>query len=435
MAHIPEDKTFDSSLKLLKDGYQFISKKRAELGTDIFQTRIMLKKTICMNGKDAAEIFYDSSKFKRKGAAPKRIQETLLGEKGIQTLDNSTHRIRKEVFMELMSPQNLSEFLKITGEFWETYLTKWQNKKKITLFDEVKQLLFESACHWSGVPIQHNELKTRSKEMSDMVYSFGAVGPRHWKGRRARERSEEWIVNVIKQIRHGKLTARKETAAYKIAFHKEGDGSLMNLDIAAVELINVLRPITAIATYITFIAHALHKNPHYQKKIADGVPDMDEMFVQEVRRLYPFTPLVAAIVRETFTWKNYIFPKGRLVLLDIYGMLHDSKLWNHPHEFYPERFVNWEGDPYTLIPQGGGEYLSGHRCAGEWLTIQCTKQALNFLTSRMLYTVPKQDLSINLSRMPTFPESGFVMEDVEKIDAEFWNKKEVDSLKKSRELN
>ena len=38
MTTIPKDKNFDSSLILLRDGYEFIQKKRQKLGTDIFRT-------------------------------------------------------------------------------------------------------------------------------------------------------------------------------------------------------------------------------------------------------------------------------------------------------------------------------------------------------------------------------------------------------------
>ena len=124
------------------------------------------------------------------------------------------------------------------------------------------------------------------------------------------------------------------------------------------------------------------------------------MLVQEVRRFYPFTPMVGAIVRKEFEWKGYTFKRGRLVLLDIYGMLHDPELWQHPQEFNPERFINWDGNPFTLIPQGGGE------------------QAVDFLTNRMTYEVPDQDLTFSLSRMPTLPRSGFMISKIKKLPYE-----------------
>ncbi|SIE95158.1 Fatty-acid peroxygenase [Mycobacteroides abscessus subsp. abscessus] len=74
------------------------------------------------------------------------------------------------------------------------------------------------------------------------------------------------------------------------------------------------------------------------------------MFVQEVRRFYPFGPFLGAIVRKDFIWNEAEFKEGMLVLLDIYGTNHDPLLWEEPYEFRPERFGNWDGSLFDLIP-------------------------------------------------------------------------------------
>jgi fatty-acid peroxygenase len=152
---------------------------------------------------------------------------------------------------------------------------------------------------------------------------------------------------------------------------------------------------------------ALHANPQYRKKVQDEM--YARMFVHEVRRFYPFFPAVAARVRENFAWQGYIFPKGVRVLLDLYGTNHHSDLWDSPDEFRPERFFAWRGDPYTFIPQGGGDHASGHRCPGEWTAIVLMQAATRFLAEHFDYTVPEQDLSIDYARMPARPRSGFVI--------------------------
>ncbi|CAN5746651.1 hypothetical protein BH23CYA1_BH23CYA1_21830 [soil metagenome] len=82
MSQIPTDFAPDSTLALAFNGYQFISQGCQRHQSDVFQTRLLFEKTICLKGADAAHIFYDVEKFTRQGAAPKRAQKTLFGEGG-----------------------------------------------------------------------------------------------------------------------------------------------------------------------------------------------------------------------------------------------------------------------------------------------------------------------------------------------------------------
>ena len=103
MPKIPSDSGLDSTLALALDGYEFISKRCDRYQSNIFQTRLLFQKTICLRGAEAAKVFYDVEKFSRKGVAPKRVQKTLLGEGGVQGIDGEVHRHRKQMFMDLMS--------------------------------------------------------------------------------------------------------------------------------------------------------------------------------------------------------------------------------------------------------------------------------------------------------------------------------------------
>ena len=75
-----------------------------------------------------------------------------------------------------------------------------------------------------------------------------------------------------------------------------------------------------------------------------------------------------------------------------------------------ERFAGGAENGYNLVAQGGGDYANGHRCPGEMVTVEITKATLRLLAAEIAYEVPPQDLDINLARMPTLPNSGFVME-------------------------
>jgi len=212
------------------------------------------------------------------------------------------------------------------------------------------------------------------------------------------------------------------TALHSIATFRDERGECLAPRVAAVELLNVLRPTVAISVYVACVAHALQAHPEARMRIADGEPGYLAAFVQEVRRYYPFFPAVAARVRRDFEWRGLRFATGTRAMLDLYGTNHDPRAWAVPHAFRPERFRGREADPYEFVPQGGGLHGGGHRCPGEWITVALTKVAAEFLATRLRYALPPQDLALDWARLPSLPKSGVVM-DVVRVRArhESWS--------------
>ena len=409
MSTIPQDRAFDSTLALAFDGYKFISQRCQRYQSDIFQTRLLLKKTICFKGEDAAKVFYDPEKFTRKKAAPKRLQKTLFGQGGVQGMDGKPHLHRKQMFMSLMTDEGIQRLADLTREQWSAYAQKWSKQDNVVLFAEARAVFCRASCAWTGVPLTESEVKQRTDDLGAMIDASGAIGFKHWQGRRSRQRAEKWIEEIIEQVRNSQLEVPEDSALYCIANHRNLEGELLDKHTAAVELINILRPTVAIARYVIFAALALHEHPECRQRLQTGETEYSEWFVQEVRRFYPFFPFAAAIVCQDFDWHGYHFSQGTKVLLDLYGTNHDPQLWSNPEAFYPERFCEWDESKFNFIPQGGGDYYTNHRCPGEWITIKLMKVTLNFLTQSLQYSVPKQNLQISLSKMPTAPKSGFII--------------------------
>ena len=409
MQRIPRDKSFDGSFALLSDGYTFVQKRCRRLHTDVFRTRLMLQQTICLRGEAAAELFYDDDCFMRAGAAPARMKKTLVGEGGVQGLDGEAHRHRKAMFMALMSPAEVERLGDLTRQQLLEHAKRWSERGEVVFFDEVMEVLCRAVCAWAGVPLGAADVERRTDDMAAMIDAPASVGLRYAKGRLGRRRAERWAGELVERVRRGGFKASAGSALERVATYREADGSLLSTHDAAVELLNVLRPTVAVARYIAFAALALHQYPACRERLRSGDDRYLELFVHEVRRFYPFFPFVAARTKRTFAWRGYRFPEGVRVLLDLYGTNHDGRIWGRPNEFIPERFYEWDGSPYNFIPQGGGDHLLGHRCAGEWITLSLMKVAVAFLTRSVAYTVPQQDLRIKLSRMPAIPESRFVI--------------------------
>ena len=414
MMPLPKNSRPDSTLATAREPYTFISEECQRFQSDVFEIRLLLQPFICMRGAEAAELFYDTARFKRSGVAPGRVQKTLFGQGGVQGLDGEAHRHRKAMFMSLMTPKRIQQLMQITAEAWHSAAGRWERQGEVVLFYEVRELLCRAVCAWAGVPLAEGEVQQRTDDFGTMIDGVGAVGPRYWRGRRARQRANKWIEEVIDKVRAGELESPENSALAVVAWHRDLGGKLLDKHVAAVELINVLRPVVAVDRYIAFTVLALHEHPEGWARL-EAEADYPELFVQEVRRVYPFFPFVAAQVRHDFEWNGYAFPEGRKVLLDLYGTNHDKRVWEEPETFRPERFRAWNSSAYTFIPQGGGDHFQNHRCAGEWITIALMKGALDFLTQSLRYIVPEQDLSVSLSRLPAVPQSRFIIHEVRRV--------------------
>ena len=412
MSSLPRDKSLDSTLALLSDGYTFIQKRCRRFQSDIFETRLMLRKAICTTGEEAARMFYEPGRFTRRHALPLTALLLLQDKGSVSVQDGKAHRHRKEMFMSLMDPSQIKQLTEHFADAWRARTGKWNGRDEVVLHPEVQEILCRAASTWAGLSLTEPEARQRTREFAAMVDGAGAVGPRNWRGLLLRMRTERWMRKAIAKVRAGTLDVPKGSAAHVIAWHRDLEGQLLDEKVAAVELINVLRPTVAVARFVTFAALALHEHPESRQKLQSAGEDYRELFVQEVRRFYPFFPFIGGRVRETFDWQGYHFPRGTWVLLDLYGTNHDKRIWEEPQAFRPERFQRWDGSAFNFIPQGGGDHFAGHRCAGEWITIALMKKAVQLLTEAMRYDVPQQDLQVNLSKMPTLPKSRFVISNV-----------------------
>lgn len=409
MSSFPHDRGFDSSLEFLSQGYDFISQRCARYQSDVFQTRLALQPVICTLGEEAAAMFYHRDRFTRRGAVPPTVVRLLQDLGSVQTLDGRVHRHRKQMFMSLMESESIQNLADLMAHYWRDRLPKWQQKNEITLHLEAREILCQAGCHWAGIPLTEQETQQRTREFAAMIHGSGSFGLGSLQGLLLRQRTERWARQIITAVRDDNVTVPEGSAVQIIANHRDLNGKLLDTKVAAVELINLLRPMVAIARWITFAALALHNYPQWQSKLPANEGNDLEYFVHEVRRYYPFFPAVAGRVCQEFDWRGEHFREGTIVLLDLYGTNRDARIWGQPDTFQPERFQNWNGSAFNFIPQGGGDYLQGHRCPGEWISIELTKVAVNLLVSAIQYEVPEQNLTIDRTKLPAIPQSRMVL--------------------------
>ncbi|XP_031267203.1 cytochrome P450 81Q32-like [Pistacia vera] len=100
--------------------------------------------------------------------------------------------------------------------------------------------------------------------------------------------------------------------------------------------------------------------------------------INETLRLYPAGPfLLPRQSSEECMVGGYRIPRGTMLLVNMWAIQHDPKIWEDPTEFKPERFEGFEGvrDGFKLMPFGAGR----RSCPGEGLALRMVGLALGSL--------------------------------------------------------
>ena len=401
----------DQTLGFLRDGYAFGARRFDELGTDAFRARLAGLPMLVLRGVEGARFFAEEDRFSRADALPRSVLHSLQDAGSVQTLSGSAHRARKALFLDLLDAPSRARLRALLRDEWESALPQWRRRGTIRLHEEAAGLLTRAVCRWAGLPLDADDARVRTREFLAMLDGAGSFGPRNWWGRTMRLRTERWARELIRHAREDATGDAPSGVVARLLEHRDPGGLALGDEVAAIELINLLRPTVAVGRFIVFAALALHLHPEWAERFRDGDEQHLRGFVQEVRRTAPFFPMLAGRATQELDWHGERIAEGSLVALDIFATHRDPTLWQDPLRFRPERHAG-PSHADALIAQGAGDMATAHRCPGEPLAIELIEEGVRLLTRRTAYDVPPQDLGVNLRRLPTLPRSGFVMSDI-----------------------
>jgi len=397
--------------ELIHQGYNLLRQLREDVDAPVVKAEFLTEDITAIYGEEAARKFYKPENFTREGAMPKPVLKTLFGEDGVQTLDGKEHHHRKNYFMDLMTPDRMEDYRKILDRNLTTELDKQHGE--FELFDLANRVLFNSICEWSGINVDKYDLKTLDKLAHNQISMIsGAVtSPTdHIKGITDRNNSEKWAQDLIKEAREHPVAEEENRALYTFANATGLDGELLPIDVAAVELLNIIRPTVALTVWMALMGHALFAKQDVYDKLKADFDNLQDPFIQEMRRYYPFFPMLPAIAVRDVEINGYQIPKDSWVVLDLYGTNHDERTIASPKQFDIERYIGKAKDisyeeEYEMIAQGGGKFREMHRCAGEWITLHSMRVFSDHLVNKYEFTVPEQDWTIPMDQFPTYPNS------------------------------
>jgi fatty-acid peroxygenase len=409
---VPAEGGFDHTLALLSEGYRFLPDRFERFGADMFTTRLMLRKALCVRGEDAARMFYQPGRFTRRHALPPTTMALLQDFGSVMALDGEAHRKRKAMFMSLVRASGAPAPGGAGAGAVARPVRALGPLPSVVVHQEAELVLCRAVCQWAGIPIMPRRCAPahggvlgddRRRRLGRAAHLEGpAAAPPHRAlgARTDRRRARRAGAAALRQrAERGRAPPRRRRPAHRPQACGGGADQLPAPDRGGGALHR-------------FAVLAMHEHPACRERIAAGDEAYLTMFAEEVRRYYPFLPAIGGRALHDFDWHGMRIAKGTWVLLDLYGTDHHPAIWGDPEVFRPERFERFQSSGFDLIPQGGGDHYAGHRCPGEAATLDLVKSAAKLFATEIAYEVPPQDLSISLRRIPTLPASGMVIEKV-----------------------
>ena len=393
--------SLDLALRLWRQGYDAIPAARGWApGRDAFVTRMLGRRALVVRGEEGARLLYDTGLVGRRKAVPAALADLLFGRGAVHGLDGREHAERKALLMRVLDPDRVDRLVSEAAVVLDRAVEEWPQRGEVVMFDELVRAYGAAVLTWAGTGLSGPEADRTSHELACIVDGFGGAGrayPRAWLARR---RTDTLLRSVIDDARTGR-TAPPERSPVRLLAE-----SSLPLELAAVELGNVLRPTVAVAWLGTFAALALSENPSWAPRLAsDGLAR--EAFAHEVRRFFPFVPALAARLTGDYVGPGARLRRGDRVVLDVPGTNYDPRTFDRPELFAPERFLGQMPGPFAFVPQGGGHPETGHRCPGERATIGLLTETLRVLSGLELTT--RSDVRVDARRIPTRPTDGLVV--------------------------
>jgi cytochrome P450 len=407
---------------MLRDAYGFVE-ERAQKHGPIFRTRILGRPTAVITGADANGRFIDEDDIQRAHAMPAHVESLFGGPGVLPLLDGEAHRARKRVIMAAFTREAIISYLPGLQRLVRTTLEGWAGAGEVTWPAPLKRLAVEAICS-AVIGLPPGPAVDRVIADYDRVLAGFAALPiplpfsAYQRARRALDR----ILAVFRDAIRDHFTDGRDDGLARILAAR--DGAELGVDLIARELHHVVIAGLIVWAWLMRAAVELDAAPALRDRLRedvaklDGAPALDALesvpllrrVSMEVRRLTPVVQVFFGRARRTFTFAGHRVPEGWMVLWGIHSSHIRPELYPDPTRFDPDRFAEGRAEhlrhPLAFVPNGAGDALGGHRCAGYELAPCLLELFLVELLRGYSWSFPEQDRTLDFSQVPPAPRHG-----------------------------
>ena len=385
----------------LKDPISTLSKIVNEYG-DLSHFKMGRLHVYLINNPDYIEkiLIYDQSNFS-KGP---RLQSAkrLLGE-GLVTSEGEFHKSQRKLIQPLFLPKKITSYGPIMTDRALRMIQGWKNGSIVNVHSELMKVTLSIICKSvMDYEMESKQAKDFGKAF-EITKKYGSrlqhplgqildrvpILPKVAQAKRAQNRLNTIVYKLISERRE-KIENDKsfsgEDLLSKLIRVQTDDGSTMTDKQLRDEIITILiagHETTSNALIWTY--YLLSQNPKIEGKVFEEIdavlggnnkdpkppsiadlPKLNyvEKVFREAMRLYPPVWTMGRFVQNDYMLGGYTIPKGASLMFSQFVMHHNSKYYDNPETFDPDRWTEefkMHLPRFSYFPFGGG--IRG--CVGE----------------------------------------------------------------------
>jgi cytochrome P450 len=320
----------------------------------------------------------------------------VLGEKSVLVLDGREHLRQRRLLLPPFQGSALQGFRAIIREVADREVASWTVGERLTMRERMRALTFEviaRAVFGVSEPARIERLRRALLavvEMNAMLFLPTLlrrdVGPWSPWGRAQRRlrAADALLFEEIERRRSEPALAERSDVLSLLLRARDEDGEPMSDTELRDELLTMLLAgHETTATSLSFAFDLLPRHPRVlarlREELSGGEQGYLDAVVTEVLRMRPVLDACERTLTRPRTIGGWDVPAGIRVYPAIAVVHHRDDLYENPHEFRPERFIEGGAESYSWLPFGGGI----RRCIGAALAQAEMAEVIRAIVTRV----------------------------------------------------
>ena len=387
--HLPSRFPGEHLLAFRRDALGFLQRAKRACG-DVAAFRLGPERTVLLTHPDhVRDILVTHHRQFVKGRRGD-VSKQFLGE-GLLNSEGDVHRRQRRLSQPAFHRQRLRAYAEVMTEHSARLSRQWRDGEtldiahammRLTLGIAAKTLLHtdveaEAVAIGSAINDLLSYSTRASLPLANLMLKLPLPSVR--RVRRAQQFLDATIYGIIRERRTQDIDRGDLLSMLLLAQDEAEDGARMTdkqVHDEALTLLLAGHETTAVA--LTWAWYLLSQHPEAEVKMRDELsaalagrlPTFDDlehltytrMILSETLRLYPPAWLMTRRNLEAYDLGDYLLPPRTFILISPYLTQRDSRFFEAPEQFQPERWAQtYSGPKFAYFPFGGGP----RQCIGE----------------------------------------------------------------------